>query len=296
MDDVSPIGGYFARGSMSRERGDTCPPDARDAQRQVRPPERPVCWHGNLARVVEAEIIPRLMLVHRARALPGTPRKPTPEEIAIFSGLVLAPFGDDVESRIAVLVEGGLSLDSLLLDLLAPTARHLGALWEEDMCDFTELTIAMGRLQRIMHDISLRYCDESETISQGRSILLGPCPGETHLFGLSMLERFFSDAGWDVTSTALDPEIPLLDRVRSTWFDVIGLSLGCEVLLPILAETVAGLRRASRNPSLRILVGGSIFVENPGYANLVGADATAVDARRAVLSAECLLDLRARAC
>ena len=44
------------------------------------------------------------------------------------------------------------------------------------------------------------------------------------------------------------------------------------------------------------LVGGSIFVENPGYANLVGADATAVDARRAVLSAECLLDLRARAC
>jgi hypothetical protein len=57
---------------------------------------------------------------------------------------------------------------------------------------------------------------------------------------------------------------------------VIGLSLGCEVLLPVLAETVVGLRRASRNPSLRILVGGSIFVENPGYANLVGADATAV--------------------
>lgn len=296
MDDVSPIGGHFARGSIARERVETCPPAAGDAHGEHASAERPVCWHGNLARVVEAEIIPRLMLVHRARSCPGAPRKPSAEEIAIFSGLVLAPFGQDVEAQIAALVDGGLSLNSLLLDLLAPTARHLGALWEEDMCDFTELTIAMGRLQRIMHDLSLRYGDDPETVPQGRSILLGPCPGETHLFGLSMLERFFSDAGWEVTSAVLDPEIPLRDRVRANWFDVIGLSLGCEVLLPVLAETVTSLRRASRNPSLRILVGGSIFVENPGYANLVGADATAVDARRAVLSAECLLDLRARAC
>ena len=255
-------------------------------------------WHGNLARVVEREIIPRLMLVHGsgpARPEPAA-RKPTEAEIALFSALLLAPAGQDAESRIGAMVDEGLSLESLLMDLLVPSARHLGELWEEDACDFTELTIAMGRLQRILHDISLRFGDGDGPVPEGRRILLGPCPGETHLFGLSVLERFFRDAGWIVTGTALEPSSDLAASAAAAWFDVIGLSLNCEVLLPVLGEAVRAVRDASLNRDVRILVGGSIFVGNPGYVALVGADATAPDAHRAVVTAESLLDLRALAC
>lgn len=254
-------------------------------------------WDGSLASVVEAEIIPRLMLAHRAD--PRAARQvvlPNAQQIAEFASLVLSPDCDDVEDRIIALIDDGLALDSLLLDLLAPTARHLGVLWEDDLCDFAELTIAMGRLQRIMHDLTARFRSEPAPDPHGRSIFLMACPGETHSFGLSLIERFFRDAGWDVTSAAHDPHADTVRIVRSGWFDVIGLSLGSETLLPTLTRTVADLRRASRNPSVRVMVGGPIFTDNPGHSALVGADATAGDARLAITIAESLLDPRARPC
>lgn len=264
--------------------------------------DRPVTasrpWHGNLATVVEREIIPRLMLVHSGRPVsaPRVARKPTEVEIALFASLLLSPADQEAERRIGAMVDDGLALESLLLDLLAPSARYLGELWEEDACDFTELTIAMGRLQRILHDVSIRFGESESPGFPERRILLGPCPGETHLFGLSMLERFFRDAGWAVTSATLEVAADMIASARTHRFDVIGLSLNCEVLLPALAETVRAMRAASLNRDVCILVGGSIFVENPRYASLVGADATAPDGLRAVLAAESLLDLRAVAC
>lgn len=294
MDDLMRSEGRHAVLALAREMATACELD------RTPPPRRQVSdrWHGQLSRVVEAEIIPRLMLAHRMEATtrgPG-PRRPTAEDIEAFAALVLAPAGEVVEARITALVDDGLALDSLLLDLLAPTARHLGVLWEEDLCDFAELTIAMGRLQRIMHDLTRRYGGESPADPHGRSILLSLCPGETHAFGLSMIEQFFRDAGWDVTGTALAPVGEILTHARTAWFDVIGLSLGCEVLLPTLAKTVHELRRVSYNPSVRVLVGGPIFIDNPEHLEFVGADATAPDARRAVAAAEFMLDLRAGAC
>lgn len=262
------------------------------SQQQAKP-----SWDRCLASVVEGEIIPRLMLAHRADPRPERPGiLPDADEIAAFATLVLAPDCADVEHRIAALVDDGLALDSLLLDLLAPTARHLGHLWEEDLCDFAELTIAMGRLQRIMHDLTARFRSEPAPDPHGRSIFLTVCPGETHSFGLSLVERFFRDAGWDVTSAAHGPHADAVRAARSGWFDVVGVSLGSETLLPVLSQFVAEIRRVSRNPSVRVMVGGPIFTDNPGHSKLVGADATASDARVALNIAESLLDPRARPC
>ncbi|WP_238205767.1 cobalamin B12-binding domain-containing protein [Methylobacterium marchantiae] len=154
----------------------------------------------------------------------------------------------------------------------------------------------MGRLQRIMHDLTARFRSEPAPDPHGRSIFLMSCPGETHSFGLSLVERFFRDAGWDVTSAAHEPHSDVIRTASTGWFDVIGVSLGCETLLPALTRTVTELRRASRNPSVRVMVGGPIFLENPDHSALVGADATASDARLALTIAESLLDPRARPC
>lgn len=259
--------------------------------------ERNSAWDVDLASVIEAEIIPRLMLAHRADSRANRPGiLPSTEQITDFATLVLSPDGEDVEDRIARLVDDGLALDSLLLDLLAPTARHLGLLWEEDLCDFAELTIAMGRLQRIMHELTARFRDEPAPDPHGRSVFLMACPGETHSFGLSLVERFFRDAGWDVTSAAHSAHSQAIRAASTGWFDVIGVSLGCETLLPTLTRLVTELRRTSRNPSVRVMVGGPIFMNHPEYSALVGADATAGDARLAITIAESLLDPRARPC
>ncbi|MGU3360134.1 B12-binding domain-containing protein [Methylobacterium sp. M6A4_1b] len=251
----------------------------------------------DLARVVESEIIPRLMLAHRVEPAPEpTDVLPNEEQIAAFTALMLDPAGDDLEARLADLLASGLGTDSLLLDLLAPTARHLGTLWEEDLCDFVEVTRAMGRLQRIMREVTSRFRNEPEAPPVDRKILLLPCPGDSHRFGLTVVEQFFREAGWSVTCTVSQPEEDSLRCVREEWFDIVGLSLACETLFPAMTETVAALRRNSRNDALRVMVGGPAFAANPDSFRRVGADASAGDARSALSVAECLLDLPVRPC
>ncbi|MCJ2053287.1 B12-binding domain-containing protein [Methylobacterium sp. J-070] len=251
-----------------------------------------------LARVVEAEILPRLMLAHRpaaARRRGRAGRAPSPQEIARFSALLLAPGPVDLDAQVDALREGGLPLARLLLDLLAPAARHLGALWEEDACDFLAVTEALGRLQAV----SRRLCAEMESESvpaNGRSVLLMPCPGETHRFGLSIVASFFREAGWDVTTAVPGPGLDPLELLGADWFDVVGLSLSSDVLTPALAGTVSDMRSASRNPDIRVLVGGPYFARNGGEAGIFGADACAADACLAPAAAEALLDRQALAC
>jgi hypothetical protein len=259
-------------------------------------PQRPL--PEALARVVEAEILPRLMLAHRpapGRRAQQAGRAPSPQEIAAFSALLLTPGPVDLDAEVESLRGGGLPLARLLLDLLAPAARHLGALWEEDACDFLAVTEALGRLQAISRHLCAEL--ESESVSaNGRSVLLLACPGETHRFGLSIVASFFREAGWDVTTAAPAPDLDPLDLLGVEWFDVVGLSLSSDVLLPALAAAVAEVRRVSCNPGIRVLVGGPYFARSDGDAGLVGADACAVDACLAPAAAEALLDRQALAC
>lgn len=250
-----------------------------------------------LAGVVEAEILPRLMLAHRERPRPPCPsagRRPTPQEVEQLCDLLLARAEGDLAADLLRFLDEGLTLESVLVELLTPAARHVGRLWEEDECDFVEVTVALGRLQAAAHGLCTRFGDDAEP--RGRSILLLACPGETHLFCLSVLAGLFREAGWDVTTAGRDPGLDPVDLVRSDWFDVVGLTLSCDVLFPQMMETIAALRAASRNPTLRVLVGGPYFTRHPEHVRAVGADATAEDGRLAPLIAESLLEMRARAC
>ncbi|GJE60400.1 cobalamin B12-binding domain-containing protein [Methylobacterium trifolii] len=257
---------------------------------------------GALARIVEADILPRLMLAHQDLPPPTrlpVAHRPNPEQVERFSTLLLAPGEDDVRPHVLALLGEGLPLESLLLDLLAPAARHLGALWEEDECDFMDVTTALGRLQVITRMLCTRL-EQDAASPGGRRILLLPCPGETHMFGISIVASFFRESGWTVTTVGGHPGLDLAALVGDEWFDVIGLSLSCEVFLPAMAESVFTLRRASLNQAVRLIVGGPLFVRNPEYARFTGADACAADGKAAPGIAERLLEnrveKRARAC
>jgi hypothetical protein len=60
-----------------------------------------------------------------------------------------------------------------------------------------------------------------------------------------------------------------------------------------LQNAVAAARRRSANPDLRVLVGGPAFLDNPELVRLVGADAMAMDAPSAVVSAVNLINRQA---
>ncbi len=245
---------------------------------------------SRLAKTLEADVIPRLVGAHgkSARAVAQL----QPQEIEGFVGLLR----NGTDAELAAVVEAtrrrGLSVESIFLELFAPAARHLGELWVADRCDFSTVTICLGRLQRLLREWSPVFGTEVEHPANGRRILLAQHPEEQHSFGLSMVAEFFRREGWEVLGgvggAVADPSA----QVSREWFDVVGFSIGSETRIDWLRERIAKVRAATRNRSVVVLVGGPLFVMEPHWAQSVGADASGHEGGKAPKMAEELLTAR----
>ena len=63
-----------------------------------------------------------------------------PNAIVQFAALVLGDSDAAAFTFVQEVMAQGTSVESVFLDLLAPTARHLGELWESDATDFANVT------------------------------------------------------------------------------------------------------------------------------------------------------------
>ena len=244
-----------------------------------------------LARAIEYEIIPRLMLAHRAQneclSLPVFASKKVGErDVQEFAKLVLYQDESVAKACVDAMLASGVSVEALYLDLLAPVARLLGELWEKDLCDFTEVTLGLGRLHQVLHQTGTEAGHATEHLSTGRRILLLPCPGEQHTFGLAMVAEFFHRSGWEISGGPSEIGLEPVDLVRREWFDVVGFSLACESGLSGLGDCIRGIRVSSLNPNVGIMVGGPVFVAHPDYLAQVHADVVSLSGREAPSLAE----------
>ncbi|MBC7609440.1 MAG: cobalamin B12-binding domain-containing protein [Polaromonas sp.] len=238
-----------------------------------------------LSRAIEDEIIPRLMLAHPGAGdcLPLTPPASTQvslEDVRSFAQLVLAPDENVAHACIETMRASGISVETIYTDLLAPVARYLGELWEDDLCDFTQVTVGLGRLQQVLRELSPAF-GQSNASTSGNRVLLLPGPGEQHTFGLVMVAEFFRRAGWDVAGGPWEAGADPIVMVQREWFDVVGFSLGNVAQLDDLAACIKSVRAAALNKSICVIVGGPLFLANPEYVAYVNADAASTDGAHA---------------
>ena len=248
-----------------------------------------------LTRTVELDVIPRLLMAHRPAVAPTMAGLlVTGTHVAELVGLVLSRGEPEAVAFVTAMHGQGAAAESLYLDLLAPAARRLGEMWENDTCDFSDVTVGLWRLQNAMRELSPCFLHSANAGTHSARVLLVPLPGEDHTFGLSMVYEFFRRAGWNAWCGPVESSADLRGMVRREWVEVIGFSLACDEKLDAVRTEIRSVRRASRNPGLAVLVGGPGFTANPSLAAEVGADGTAVDGRQAVLQAQALVDLAAR--
>jgi MerR family transcriptional regulator, light-induced transcriptional regulator len=240
-----------------------------------------------LESLVAQQIIPRLLLAHpreivsvQAAADAVTAR--LAECVGELSELAVRRDANDATAYFEHLKSEGVSIEALFQDLLAPTARRLGELWDEDIYDFIEVTRGLGVLQSLVHAYGSEFTQETGLPVSERRALLMPIPGEQHTFGVSLLGEQFRREGWRVWSGVPRKVGEITDLVKSQWFDVVGLSASLLKDPRKLAADVKRIRRASKNPKLAVFVGGRAFAQNPDLVGIVGADATATDAQHAV--------------
>lgn len=254
---------------------------------------RPTLKPVSVVRTIKTQIIPKIVLA--LRSLPAsksaeTAEQPSPNAVEQFAALVLGNDDGAPFAHIETLLARGVSVESVFLDLLAPTARQLGTEWEADATDFASVTLAVGRLQRIMRRLGEDFFNEGGQGTGGESMLLTNIPGEQHSFGLSMVAEFFRRAGWNLCTGPFSSHQELTSLVHNHWFDVVGFSVSSDRRLAELKQDIHDIRRDSRNRQVGIMLGGPMMMSHPELVAAMGADMMATDAATAPQLARGLIE------
>lgn len=243
--------------------------------------------------IIEGELIPRLMMAHSS----GSQRSKTagsseidPAAAKRFSTLPLSLEACSLLEEVDAFLDDGVSVEAVYLDLLAPSARRLGTMWEEDECDFIDVTMGLWRLQEVMREISSRTPIRLKSSApDAYRALFAPMPGDQHGFGAQIIDEIFARAGWQSTVLAKPLRKELLDMVSREPFDLVGLTLSRECPSAAITNLIKAMRGVSANPYLSILIGGHMINQNPAIVAEVGADGTGADARAALEVAQRLV-------
>jgi methanogenic corrinoid protein MtbC1 len=260
-----------------------------------------------LSQVVRRDIVPNLIIANRvigaeARGLasePGRQDRITPDsvwhdagfnaergerdlkfasghirmvDVARFVRLLRGTGAEAAPALVDVLVSRGIPRSELYLNLLAPAARMIGDMWQDDECSFADVTMVVARLHQILNGLR----DEEPVVAappDAPKILLSAAPGEQHSFGIAVVETMFQDAGWQTRLSNTNDAEDLLDQVRQQRFEAVGFSLSHADLADVLRATVMRLRSVSLNRDILVLVGGPSFQSVPDLVQHVGADA-----------------------
>ena len=247
----------------------------------------------DLRRAVREAVIPRL----RA-ALAGALDEPLhpliASAVALSSdaaigdadvrGLVADLLADDHSSahrRVNALRRRGSSLEAILVDLLAPAACQLNALWRDDLCGLAEMALAFCALQGLLRHHATEFRAEGGEAETGLRALLA-LPSQTgvdidlSVFGLMLTSEFFRRAGWDARSERDLTSGLFRDTVRG-WFDLVEVLATSDKQLDAIAAGIRVIRRDSLNPAVSVIVCGQVFAEHPEFVGMVGADTMATD-------------------
>jgi MerR family transcriptional regulator, light-induced transcriptional regulator len=266
-----------------------------------------------VAEMVEREIVPRLMLAHKGLAQSAMSQSPADldKPIATLAGegamlehsdlitngslverFAVMSIADDIqtlEAFVSDLIERGLNDEALYLDLLAPTARQLGAMWTADICSFTDVTIGLGKLHMLLAFLSDRAFYTSATRENDLSVLLVTPPGAQHVLGIRMVDDLFVRAGWlSQCEPSIAPDA-LKALIKNNHFDLFGIGISYGEQVQSARALIEIVREHSQNKHIQVMLGGSLSVQQPDLAQSLGVDHIACDGREAVALAQSIM-------
>lgn len=235
-----------------------------------------------LADLVENAIIPRVVEAHHEDAIPADLSNRWHDEAMSFAVLAIDADAEELLARLDAMLNSGTEIEAVLINILAPAARRLGTMWEQDDCDFVDVTMGLWRLQEVVRELSGRVPARAARPTEGFRAVFSAMPGEQHNFGTVIVEDIFRRAGWSTDLLMEAQQGALLNAVASTRYDLVGLTVSLDAHTERLPSLILAIRSVSRNPRLCILLGGRVLMDDPQLALRVGADGTAADAQSAV--------------
>jgi len=178
-------------------------------------------------------------------------------------------------------LDAGLTLHALYVDVVQPSMREIGRLWQQN-----ELTVAEEHLATAITESAMSRAFERMFVwrDQRTPRLIAACADEErHQMGLRMLCDLLELEGWEtIYLGASVPIESLTELVAAREPDAVALSATIAPHIPRVRAAIAAIRATKVERQPVIAVGGRAFLSDPSLADRVGADLTAMDAAQAV--------------
>jgi methanogenic corrinoid protein MtbC1 len=176
-----------------------------------------------------------------------------------FVALITRDGPQKTEQYITELLNLGMGVDLILLELIPRIARKLGNQWDSDSLSFSEVTIATGRLQKLIHSLDHLFQETRTHASTTHSILVTASPGSHHSLGPLILSNYFTWAGWNVQSESTPTKHFIETIVARKFLTAIAVSISDYDQLDRLPKLIQSIRSKSLNPAIIVLTGGSLY-------------------------------------
>jgi methanogenic corrinoid protein MtbC1 len=232
---------------------------------ETSPPEPvPASVKIDLLTAIQEQIIPKLVLAHTSdrdtavRACPDARLPPTEEEVAEFAQISVEQNLSRALEFVEAIGREGISLEAVLLQLVAPAARLLGDQWLSDVRTFTDVTFGLATIHQVVNVLGPSF---ASGIPDRGFVVLVAAPSEQHTLGIYLLAEFIRRAGWGVQVEPSMPEVELIELVRDQHVAMVGISVSNLDLVASLARLVTRVKLASRNHDLLVMVGGGLDLE-----------------------------------
>ena len=205
---------------------------------------------------------------------------PTEDKIAALCDALLSSEDHVADDFILNVRRESTDIEVIYLSYVAGAARRLGQLWLEDEISFMDVTLASGKLYRIIR--GLRHVIAPSIIKDRdeHPAMFALVPGKTHTLGIEIATDIFRREGWDVDMmVGLDHDM-LVDHSDRRSYRAIVLVANSDTMIEPLTRLVLALRIS--HPLSHVVVAGNILDHYPNISSLVGADAVIKDIEFAV--------------
>lgn len=248
----------------------------------------------SIERLVAMNVIPKLKSLGDGNPEEGAAkyssyRRPTDDEVILFSDIAIHCDTEASLKFILMLLDRGVPIESIYLDLISPAAKFLGEMWIEDRCDFAHVTLGSSCLQRTLSLLSEKFASQRDILSN-RSALVMTMPGDQHTLGPSLAAEFLRRYGWDVECIFPDNEDDIYAALRSQNFNMIGFSVAHEKDLNVLPNIISNVRDVAGDNGIGVLAGGGAVLDHADSLDSIDVDAVAGDGRETVIHAGKIFD------
>ncbi|WP_244224142.1 cobalamin B12-binding domain-containing protein [Streptomyces tirandamycinicus] len=174
------------------------------------------------------------------------------------------------------LLDSGLAAEDILLEVIAPVQRKVGAEWAAGRITVAQEHAATAIHERVIAALAHRSAPPSGLT--GVTVTVACVEGEWHALPARILAETLRLRGHTVDYLGAQVPTPhLVAHLHRTAPDVVALSSSLPTRLPTAHAAIAAVRATG----VPVLAGGAAFAADGRYARLLGADAWAADAREA---------------